>query len=55
MTVIAGDAGQTSNETPAKISFLRLVVAIAWATVASSKALTDERSMSEMDQTQARQ
>src|SRR5258706_1657043 len=45
MAVMAGKAAQTSREMPAKISFLRLVAAMASATRASSKALTDERSM----------
>src|SRR5215831_8378145 len=38
---MAGNAAQTSREMPAKISFRRPVVAMAWATY----ALTDERSM----------
>ena len=44
---MAGNAAQTSREMPAKISFLRPVVAMAWATLGSSNALTDERSMIE--------
>src|SRR6478609_4408358 len=43
--VMAGNAAQTSREMPAKISFLRPVAAMAWATLGSSNALTDERSM----------
>src|SRR6266478_2809866 len=43
--VIAGKAAQTSSEMPAKISFLRPVASMARATRASSKALTEERSM----------
>jgi hypothetical protein len=42
---MAGKAAQTSREMPAKISLLRPVAAIAWATLGSSNALTDERSM----------
>src|SRR6476659_9000597 len=42
---MAGNAAQTSSEMPAKISFLRPVAVMAWATLASSKAFTDERSM----------
>jgi hypothetical protein len=46
--VIAGKAAQTSSEMPAKMSFLRFVASIARATRASSKALTEERSMISM-------
>src|SRR5689334_1864895 len=42
---MAGNAAQTSREMPAKISFWRPVASIARATRASSKALTEERSM----------
>src|SRR5712692_4302823 len=42
---MAGKAAQTSSEMPAKISFLRPVASMARATRASSKALTEERSM----------
>src|SRR5438128_4035248 len=45
---MAGRAAHTSREMPAKISFLRPIAAIARATRASSKALTDERSMISM-------
>ena len=41
----AGNAAQTSNDRPAKISFLRPVASIAPATRGSSKAFTVERSM----------
>jgi hypothetical protein len=40
---MAGNAAQTSREIPAKISFLRPVVAMAWATLGSSNALTDSQ------------
>src|SRR5258708_3579489 len=46
--VMAGKAAQTSSEMPAKISFLRPVASMARAMRASSKALTDERSMISM-------
>src|SRR3984893_16800386 len=42
---MAGNAAQTSREMPAKISFLRPVAVMAWATLGSSNAFTDERSM----------
>ena len=42
---IAGNAAQTSSDSPAKISFLRSVRSMAFATVGSSNALTVERSM----------
>src|SRR5713101_5860392 len=45
MAVMAGNAAQTSREMPAKISFLRPVTVMAWATLGSSNALTDDRSM----------
>jgi len=45
MAVMAASAAQTSREMPAKISFLRPVAVIAWATVGWLNALTDERSM----------
>jgi hypothetical protein len=42
---MAGNAAQTSREMPAKINFLRAVAVMAWATLASSNAFTDERLM----------
>jgi hypothetical protein len=46
--VMALKATQASSEMPAKISFLRPVASMARATRASSKALTDKRSMTSM-------
>src|ERR1041384_6586796 len=42
---MAGNAAQTSREMPAKISFLRPVPVMASATLGSSNAFTDKRSM----------